>query len=140
MDPRRENRVLRVTIVLLAGVLLAGVSSISSQTQQRFPGPGGGVVDVNVVDKVPSVQHGEWRVAQQGEWRVGVQGTVATLPSMPPIVAVNRTYDVRWPGMEAAQRVVVRELHASGWARVSRSGAGGSHWANLAVAATIEPQ
>ena len=133
MDTRRENRVLRIAVVILLGVVLADVVRTSGQTQ-RLPGPGTGIVDVKVVDDARVVQQGEWRVAQQGEWRVGVTGTVATLPPMPPLIKVNGKYTVRWSAgaKDDARDVTVRELHPSGWARV-----GADEWVNLAAAIAI---
>ncbi len=134
MDPRRENRVLRAIVILLAGVLFAQVPASGGQTQ-RFPGPGTGVVDVNLVNdaRVNAAQHGEWRVAQQGEWKVGVQGSVATLPAMPPLLRAGQKYEIRWPGRDPEIHTVT-ELHPSGWART------GSRWVNLNTAVSIDPR
>ena len=129
MDTRRENRVLRVAVVVLGGLLLADAGRTSGQTQ-RLPGPGTGIVDVKVVEGARVEQQGEWRVGQQGEWRVGVTGTVATLPAMPPGMKVNGRYTVRWSA--EGRDVTVRELHPSGWARV-----GADEWVNLATAIGI---
>ena len=130
MDVRRENRMLRVLVVVLFCALAADVAVSEPQTQ-RLPGPGSGVVDVTVTNAPQVAQRGEWRVAQQGEWRVGVQGSVATLPSMPPHIKVGGHYLVRWPG-ELSEEITVHELHPSGWARVGRE-----RWVNLANAAVL---
>ena len=145
MDSRRENRVLRIAVVILLGLLLADVVRTSGQSQQRLPGPGTGIVDVKVVDDARVVQQGEWRVAQQGEWRVaqqgdwrvGVTGTVATLPVSPPFVAVNRTYNIRWGGSTDWTPIAVREIHHSGWLRVEVPGERDTWWINLAHAAAV---
>jgi hypothetical protein len=136
MDPARENRVLRVVVVLLLCVVLAG--AVSGRQAQRLPGPGAGIVDVNITNepRVNAVQQGEWRVAQQGDWRVGVQGTVATLPPMPSVIAVGRTYYVRWSDAAEHQRITIRTLEPSGWASVDADGR--SRWVNLARAVSIE--
>jgi hypothetical protein len=132
MDLRRENRVLRLAVIILFALLLTGVATGDGQSQ-RLPGPGTGVVDVSVVNdaRVNAVQHGEWRVAQQGDWRVGVQGTVATLPAMPPNLRSGK-YVVRWPGHTTTEELTVHELHPSGWARA------GGRWVNLAAAVSLE--
>jgi hypothetical protein len=89
---------------------------------------GAGVVPVKVTDEVRVTQHGEWKVAQQGDWRVGVTGTVVAIPAMPNLVAVNRTYTVYWDHVNT-DRVTVREIHTSGWARVEITGV--ERWINL---------
>jgi hypothetical protein len=131
---QRENRILRVSVVILASIL-AGAAAGATQTQ-RLPGPGSGVVDVSVVREasVAAAQRGEWRVGQQGEWRIGVQGTVATLPAMPRIFKVGGVYAVRGPSLEMV--VTVRELHESGWALVSDE-VKQEHWINLAAMTSI---
>jgi hypothetical protein len=131
---QRENRILRTAVVILA-CILAGAAASGTQTQ-RLPGPGSGVVDVSVVREahVAAAQRGEWRVGQQGEWRVGVQGTVAMLPAMPRIINVGGVYAVRGPSFEMV--VTVRELHESGWARVSDQ-MKQEHWVNLAAMTSI---
>ena len=130
---RRENRVLRVVVALLFCGLLADEASTVQQTQ-RLPGPGSGIVDVEVVKEaqVAAAQRGEWRVSQQGDWRV--QGTVATLPSMPRFIKVGGVYAVRGPSLEMV--ATVRELHASGWALVSDE-MRQQHWINLAAMSSI---
>jgi hypothetical protein len=140
MEPmRRENRVLRVAVVLLSCVVVGGVATSDGQQGQRFPGPGTGVVDVQLVREaeVAAAQRGPWNVGQQGEWRVGVIGSVATLPAMPPVVKRGGTYAVRGPGLEASPwTVTVRELHPSGWARIDDE-AHQEHWINLAAMSSI---
>jgi hypothetical protein len=142
MDVRRENRVLRIAVVVLFCALAADVAvsepgrrgpDEGGPQNQRLPGPGSGVVDVTVSNTPAVAQHGEWRVAQQGDWRVGVQGTVATLPAMPPHLKAGGRYLVRWSGGDAYEEITVEELHPSGWARIGRA-----RWVNLAQAATLE--
>lgn len=130
---RRENRILRVAVALLACGLLADVVTTGQQTQ-RLPGPGSGIVDVEVVKEaqVAAAQRGEWRVGQQGDWRV--QGTVATLPSMPRFVKVGGVYAVRGPSLEMV--ATVRELHESGWALVSDE-LRQEHWINFAAMSSV---
>lgn len=137
----RENRVLKVGIVALFCALAADVATTGQQTQ-RLPGLGSGIVDVAVVN-VPGItqrgewkvgQQGEWRMAQQGDWRVDVTGTVVTIPSMPSLVTVNRAYTVHWDHINA-ERVTVREIHRSGWARVDIGKA--ERWINLTRAVSI---
>ena len=146
---RRENRILRVAVALLAGALLADVVTTGQQTQ-RLPGPGSGIVDVEVVKEaqVAAAQRGDWRVAQQGDWRVAqqgdwrvaqqgdwrVQGTVATLPSMPRFIKVGGVYAVRGPSLEMV--ATVRELHESGWALVSDE-MRQEHWINVAAMSSV---
>ena len=138
---RRENRILRVAVALLAGALLADVVTTGQQTQ-RLPGPGSGIVDVEVVKEaqVAAAQRGDWRVAQQGDWRVAqqgdwrVQGTVATLPSMPRFLKVGGVYAVRGPSLEMV--ATVRELHESGWALVSDE-MRQEHWINVAAMSSV---
>lgn len=137
MEPTlRENRVLRVLVVLLLAVVGGDVATSDGQQSQRLPGPGSGVVDVQLVREadVAAAQRGDWRVSQQGEWRVGVTGTVATLPGMPPILKVGGTYAVRGPSLEML--ATVRQLHPSGWARVSDD-ARQDLWINLAAMSSI---
>lgn len=126
MDPRRENRVLRALVVLLVGVLFAQASA-SGRQAQKFPGPGSGIVDVNLVN-VARVT-----AAQRGEWQVGVQGSVATMPAMPPLLKAGQRYEIRWPARDP-EIVTLAELHPSGWARA------GSRWVNLTTAVSIEPR
>ena len=130
---RRENRILRVAVALLVGGLLSDVVATGQQTQ-RLPGPGSGIVDVEVVKEalVAAAQRGEWRVGQQGDWRV--QGTVATLPSMPRFLKVGGVYAVRGPSLEMV--ATVRELHESGWALVSDE-LRQEHWINLATMSSV---
>ncbi len=130
---RRENRILRVAVALLVCGLLADVAATGQQTQ-RLPGPGSGIVDVEVVKEaqVAAAQRGEWRVGQQGDWRV--HGTVATLPSMPRFLKVGGVYAVRGPSLEMV--ATVRELHESGWALVSDE-LRQEHWINLAAMSSI---
>ncbi len=130
---RRENRILRVAVALLFCGLLADVATTGQQTQ-RLPGPGSGIVDVEVVKEaqVAAAQRGEWRVGQQGDWRV--QGTVATLPSMPRFIKVGGVYAVRGPSLEMV--ATVRELHESGWALVSDE-LRQEHWINLAAMSSV---
>lgn len=133
----RENRVLRVLVVLLLGVVAGDV--VTSDGQQRVPGLGSGVVDVRAVGDVPVAQRGEWRVAQAGEWRtsvvgsVVVTGTVATRPAMPRMLSVGGAYAVRGPSIDTV--VTIRELHESGWALVIADT--GQQWINLAVMSSI---
>jgi hypothetical protein len=134
MDPvKRENRVLRVAVAVLFCALAADAVTSGDQTQ-RVPGPGSGIVDVKVVNEAGVTQRGEWKVTQQGEWRVGVTGTVVAMPAMPNLAAVNRTYSIYWD-RETADRVTVREIHPSGWARVDIGGA--ERWVNLTRVASI---
>jgi hypothetical protein len=137
---KRENGVLRVAVVVLFCALAADVGT--TQQGQRLPGPGTGIVDVLVLNE-PGVaqrgdwkvaQHGEWRMAQQGDWRVDVTGTVVANPSMPNLVTVNRSYTIYWDHVNA-ERVTVREIHPSGWARVDIGKA--SRWVNLTRAVSI---
>lgn len=138
---KRENRVLRVAVVVLLSLLAADVGTSVQQTQ-RLPGPGSGIVDVAVVNE-PGVtqrgewrvgQQGEWRMAQQGDWRVDVTGSVVATPSMPSLVTVNRAYTIFWDHANA-ERVIVREIHPSGWARVDLGKT--QRWVNLTRAASI---
>lgn len=133
---QRENRVLRALVVLLLGVAVGDVVVGDGQQGQRVPSLGTGIVDVQLVKEaeVAAAQRGEWRVAQHGEWRVGVTGSVATLPAMPPIVKVGGTYAVRGPSLEMV--ATVRQLHPSGWARVSDE-ARQDLWINLAAMSSI---
>jgi hypothetical protein len=133
---RRENRVLRTAGVVLACVVFADVATSDGQQGQKLPGPGTGVVDVQVVreTEVAAAQRGDWRVGQHGEWRIGVTGPVATLPAVPPIVHVGSTYAVRGPSLELV--VTVRQLHPSGWARVSDESRQ-ELWINLATLSSI---
>lgn len=138
---RRENRVLRVAILVLFCALAADVGTSGNQSQ-RLPGPGSGIVDVAVVNEPGITQRGEWKVAQQGEWRVAQQGdwrvggTVVAIPAMPDLVTANRSYDIYWNHENAANRVTVREVHTSGWARVVYAG-GQERWVNLSRAVSI---
>jgi hypothetical protein len=133
---QRENRVLRMALVLLSCVVFGDVAISDVQQGQKFPGPGSGVVDVQVVQEaaVAAAQRGEWRVGQQGEWRVGVQGTVATLPALPRIIRVGGAYFVRGPSIEMV--ATIRALHESGWALVSDN-SGQQQWINLAAMSSI---
>jgi hypothetical protein len=133
---RRENRVLRGAVVLLACVVFGEVMTSDARQGQKLPGPGTGVVDVQLVREaeVAAAQRGDWRVAQQGEWRVGVTGSVATLPAMPPIVHKDGVYILGGPSVEMV--ATIRELHPSGWARVSDE-TRQQHWINLAAMTSI---
>lgn len=130
----RENRVLRILVVVLFAAFAVDDVMSGQDQGQRLPGPGSGVVPVRVTDEARVAQHGDWKVAQQGDWKVGVQGSVATTPVMPPFLAVNRTYSVYW-AHETAEQLVVRELHPSGWARVDVRGR--ERWVNLTQAIAI---
>jgi hypothetical protein len=134
---QRENRILRIAVVILVCIVLAGAAATGAQQSQRLPGPGSGIVDVRVLEgaSVAAAQQGEWRVGQQGEWRVGVQGAVATLPAMPRIIRVGGVYAVRGPSLEMV--ATVRELHESGWARVSDE-LKQEYWINLAAMSSIQ--
>jgi hypothetical protein len=139
MELRRENRILRVAVVVLFAAVVAGWSPAGGQAQ-RLPGPGSGVVEVSLANdgRVNAAQLGEWRVAQQGEWRASVQGTVATLPSMPPILRVGGRYEIRWPGRDP-DVLTIGELHPSGWARVT-TWDNRVHWINLTTAVSLAPR
>jgi hypothetical protein len=133
---QRENRVLRGAVLLLSCVVFGDVVTSDAQQGQKLPGPGTGVVDVQLVREaeVAAAQRGDWRVAQQGEWRVGVTGAVATLPAMPPIVHRDGVYILRGPSIEMV--ATIRELHPSGWARVADE-ARQQHWVNLPAMTSI---
>jgi hypothetical protein len=144
MQPnQRDTRILMMALVIVASIL-AGAAVGARQTQP-LPGFGSGVVPVDVVREaiVSAAQRGEWRVGQQGEWRVGqlgdwrvgVHGTVATQPAAPPFVRVGGVYQLR--GASVDMVATVRDLHPSGWARVSDAGRQ-EHWVNLAVMSSID--
>lgn len=140
MDVRHQNRILRIALLILIAALVAEWLPARGQAQ-RLPGPGSGVVDVSLVNdaRVNAVQHGEWRVTQQGEWRANVQGTVATLPSMPPVIRAGERYFIQWPGHDGHVATLVA-LHPSGWAQVRVAGDTKDSWMNLTVAARIIPR
>lgn len=145
------NRILKGAVIVLlcvAAVQLVrtGESQAAAAGAQRgatqpFPGPGSGVVDVNVVNDLRviqqgewrAVQLGEWRVAQQGDWRVGVQGNVTTVPMALPFFKVGSRYTFQW-AEHWFETGTVREMHASGWVRLD------SRWVNPANAIAIEPR
>lgn len=136
-----------VGIVLAVGVLVLAAAAVGARQGQPLPGLGSGVVPVDLVREaiVSAAQRGEWRVGQQGDWRVaqlgdwrvGVLGTVATQPAAPPFVRVGGTYQVR--GASVDMVATVRDLHPSGWARVTDAGRQ-EHWINLAAMSSITPR
>lgn len=141
MEPRRESRILRTAVVLLFGVVCGQVVATVGQTQ-RLPGPGSGVVDVNVINdaRVTAAQSGEWRVTQLGTWAVTQQGAwrVTLQDTMPSLLKPGRRLEVRWPGREP-EMITVTDVHSSGWA-LARSADGKIRWVNLPAAISIDPQ
>jgi hypothetical protein len=132
---KRKNRLLRIAVVVLFCALATGAAMSGQDKGQPVPGFGSGIVPVKLTDDVVKVvQHSEWRVGQHGDWKVGVQGVVETRPPMPPSLAVNQRYALQWD-RETVDVVTLRELHASGWARVD--GQGGERWVNLSLVRAI---
>ncbi len=141
----RKGRTVAAALVIL-GSVAAGAAAGARQAQQ-LPGPGTGVVPVDVVREalVAAAQRGEWRVAQLGEWRVAqlgdwrvsVHGAVATTAAAPPFVKVGGVYQLRGAGVDMV--ATVRDLHPSGWARVSDAGRQ-EHWINLSTMGSITPR
>jgi hypothetical protein len=131
----RENRVLKVAVVVLLCALGADVGTSGQRSQgQLLPGPGTGIVDVAQSGEWRVGQHGEWRMGQQGDWQVDVTGTVVAVPSMPNMVTVNRAYTIHWDHVNA-ERVTVREIHPGGWVRVESGKT--ERWINLTRAVSI---
>ena len=120
----------------VAAIFWAGVAA--QQEVQSRPGPGTGLMNVNVVNHpaVTAAQSGEWQMAVTNVPNVRLaNAVVVTAVQAPRFITTSRTYVITWATGEK-ERIVPREMLDNGWIRVEH--APGDKWINLESARSIE--
>ena len=119
--------------VTLAAAVWVGVSA--QQEMQSRPGPGSGVMNVNVVNHpaVTASQNGEWRVAIDNVPTVRLASPARVSVNVPEFVVKGRTYLVTW-GDGTTETITVQEISEDGWIQIS----GRTRWVNLGTARAID--
>lgn len=122
---------------ILAGTLAAAVwVGVSAQQEmQSRPGPGSGVMNVNVVNHpaVTAAQNGEWRVAIDNVPTVRLASPARVSVNVPEFVVKGRTYLVTWSD-GTSETITVQEISEDGWIQIS----GKTRWVNLGTARAID--
>ena len=124
---------LGILAVTLAGMVWVGLSA--QQEMQSRPGPGSGVMNVNVVNHpaVTAAQNGEWRVAIDNVPTVRLAAPARVSINVPEFVVKGRTYQVSWSD-GTNETITVQEISEDGWIQIS----GRTRWVNLGTARAVE--
>ena len=128
----------RIGVVGLLAAAVLWVGASAQQEVQPRPGPGSGLVNVNVLNRpaVLAEQIGDWHVsiARMPDVRIANTATVAV--QLPAFAQKGSKYVVTWPGGES-ERIAISGLGEDGWVQVDNTGRG-KRWLNLRNARALE--
>ena len=130
-----NSKVLLIVGMCVTGALWAGVSA--QQEMQARPGPGSGVMNVNVINHpaVTAAQSGEWQVSLTRPADVRITNNPNITVSNAYFLARGTAYRITWSG-EERETVTVTEVGGGGWVQVQSAGA--RRWINVSIARVIE--
>ena len=133
-------RIQRFGIAAAAAAVTIGLwAGLGAQQEMRSrPGPGSGVMDVNVVNHpaVTAAQSGDWRVTLANTAMVRVANTPVVTVEGPSFVVRGSAYRVTWEN-EQTDTVKIVSVQSNGWVQVENSG-GRARWINLNNARSVE--
>jgi hypothetical protein len=131
------NRSHLAVVALLAGAVLWVGTSAQQEVQTR-PGPGSGLMNVNVLNRpaVLAEQIGEWQVSISRMPDVRIANTATVAVQSPLFATTGSKYVVTWAAGET-ERIAITGVGEGGWVQVENPGRG-KRWINLSNARSIE--